>query len=126
LDYSINYNYQSQQEIVDSLNALRQNFGLSNFVLWSAEGTLLVVEMAAGPEAKGRVLVNIELLDQDFIDSFAKGCWILSEREQAMRRRFLIGKGSVSSTFHSKKELMEAIKPFGTSEISKLLRKATV
>jgi hypothetical protein len=126
LDYNINFNYTNDKELLEALSNLRGHFTLSPFMLWHPNGTLLQLELSSGLNAQGKVSVNVELLSQEFIDSFVGEKWILHSDNSSTRRYFLVGTGSVTKNFNSKKELLSALKPFGATEITKIVKKAQV
>lgn len=126
MDYDISFNFRDDADILLSLGMLQDTFGLSNFVLWRPSGALLRLELASGPDATGKINVNVELLGQEFIDSFGEDKWILEGHYHPTRRLFLIEANRTSKTFNSKKELLDAVKPFGPSpKISKLVKEAS-
>lgn len=126
MDYDISFNFRDDADILLSLGMLQDTFGLSNFVLWRPSGALLRLELASGPDATGKINVNVELLGQEFIDSFGEDKWILEGHYHPTRNCLLVGANRASKTFNSKKELLDAIKPFGPpSKISKLVKEAS-
>jgi hypothetical protein len=106
---NVNFFSDDLQEMSAQLELMRAQWGLAPFALWSCTGTMLLLDFASGPEAKGLVHVTIEMLPKSFVERLSEAEWSWDQewrqRNQARFAEAHFGIGRVERTVGSKKDM---------------------
>lgn len=111
MDAHLNFYSDDLAEIREKLAPMRSAWGLSQFALWTCSGSMLRVDFAAGPEARGAVRATIELLPKSFVEKLANAAWNW-ERPTRGTPRFEdahFGKGVVTKLCTTKVEVQRIL-----------------
>ena len=113
MDVNVNVFSDDLDEIGRNLALMQSQWGLAPFALWSCSGTLLQVDFASGPDAKGVVRVLAEMLPRAFVEKLAGAQWVWDRGSRGYTPRFteaFFGIGKVSHETNTKRECLECLK----------------
>lgn len=113
MDICVNVFSDDLDEIGRNLTLMQEQWGLAPFVLWSCSGTILMMDFASGPDAKGVVRVMAEMLPRSFVERLASANWQWDRPARGGSPRFLeavFGVGKVTQEATTKRECIECLK----------------
>lgn len=100
-------------ELARQVSLMGDQWSLAPFALWSCSGTMMRVDFASGPDAKGVVHLHVEMLPKAFVERLEGAEWHWDRHQSRNNPRFtesVFGTGKVSKTTNTKRDMLECLK----------------